>query len=160
PAGFPGFPPDATVTTGDRDYTPTPRSAALAGTYSWTASYAGDGNNFAAIDDGGDETTVVGKAQPHISTTASADGVVGVVTMSDTAHLTGGYTPGGTIHFVLSGPAGFAGYTQDVTVTSGDGDYSTTPFTATIAGTYTWTASYAGDGNNFAAIDDGGDETT
>src|SRR5262249_61764405 len=135
PAGFPGFPPDATVTTGDRDYTPTPRSAALAGTYTWTASYAGDGNNFAAIDDGGDETTVVGKAQPHISTTASADGVVGVVTLSDTAHLTGGHKPGGTIHLVLRGPAGVAGHPQGVTEDGGGGEEDANPLWGHVART-------------------------
>src|SRR3989449_10610873 len=34
---------------------------------------------------------------------------------------------------------------------SGNGDYSSGPFTATQAGTYHWRASYSGDGNNNAA---------
>src|SRR5437879_12811933 len=41
-------------------------------------------------------------------------------------------------------------FTSSATVT-GNGDYSSGPFTATQAGTYHWRASYSGDGNNNAA---------
>ena len=44
-----------------------------------------------------------GKAQPAITTTAAESGsVVGSATLTDTAHLTGGYNiSGGTISFTL-----------------------------------------------------------
>src|SRR5207245_1717955 len=60
--------------------------------------------------------------------------------------------PTGTISFTLYSDAGctVSVFTSSATVT-GNGDYSSGPFTATQAGTYHWRASYSGDGNNNAA---------
>src|SRR5262249_48014871 len=63
--------------------------------------------------------------------------------------------PTGTITFTLTGPNLLAVDTETVTV-NGNGDYTTpTGFAltaGTLAGTYSWTATYSGGPNNNAAI--------
>src|SRR5262249_23286438 len=108
---------------------------------------------------GSAEQTLVSAAQPTVLTTASPAVTLGTtaVTLSDSALLSGGYSPGGSIVFTLSGPGGFT-YTQTDTV-SGNGTYSasaTLPAAGAVAGTYTWTARYTGDPNNLSASDQGG----
>src|SRR5262249_18773279 len=77
--------------------------------------------------------------------------------LSDSAFLSGGQSPTGSIVFTLTGPGGFS-YTQTDAV-SGNGTYTastTLPTVGTVAGTYTWTAHYTGDANNNPANDQGG----
>jgi uncharacterized repeat protein (TIGR01451 family) len=134
----------------------------LAGTYTWTALYGGDGNNNPADDQGGAaEQTVVNSASPTIVTTTSPTEVelpiTAPVVVTDIADLEGGYYPTGSIVFTLTGPGGFSQTRTDPV--SGNGTYTasiTLPTTGTVAGTYTWTAHYGGDGNNNAASDQGG----
>src|SRR5262249_56639822 len=81
-----------------------------AGTYPWTAPYSGDANNTSADDQGGTaEQTVVSPAQPTLVTTASSNITLGTTapTLSDSAVLSGGYSPGGSMVFTLTGPGGF-----------------------------------------------------
>jgi len=87
-------------------------------------------------------------------------------TLNDTATLSGGFEPTGTILFELFPPAdttcaGTPVFSESVTV-SGNGDYSTTTgYTVPLAGpsgTYHWTASYSGDANNNAASSSCADE--
>ena len=164
PGGF-SFTQTDTV-SGNATYTastPLATTGTVAGTYTWTATYEGDVNNSAAIDQGGPtEQTLVSAASPKIVTTASPNvtlptGPPGTVTLSDSAVLSGGYFPGGSIVFTLTGPGGFS-FTQTDAV-NGNGAYTastTLPTTGTVAGTYTWTAHYVGDANNNAASDQGG----
>ncbi len=149
--------------SGNNTYTASttlPTTGTVAGTYTWTVSYAGDANNNAALDQGGPtEQTVVSPANPTLLTTASPALTLGTTapTLSDSAVLSGGYFPGGSIVFMVSGPGGFS-YTQTDTV-NGNNTYTastTLPTTGMVAGTYTWTVSYAGDANNNAASDQGG----
>lgn len=97
------------------------------------------------------------KALPDIATDASGAGSTGDE-LSDTAHLTGGDNPTGTITFTLYGPddedCETVIYTEVVDV-DGNGDYSTDgdglPVDGNIAltaGTYQWIAYYGGDDNN------------
>src|SRR5258708_20778780 len=74
------------------DYTTT-----APGTYYWVASYSGDGNNKAAATACGDnnEMSVVGKAQPSITTTAVTGVTVGDK-IHETATLTGLIHPTGS----------------------------------------------------------------
>ena len=72
-----------------------PTSGTVTGTYVWTATYSGDGNNLTATDtDTSSETTVVSSAVATVTTTASPTsvtlGTTGVV-LSDTADLEGAY---------------------------------------------------------------------
>jgi hypothetical protein len=137
-----------------------PTTGTVAGTYTWSVSYAGDANNQSAVDQGGaPEQTLVSPAQPTIVTTASPAVTLstGTVTLSDSAVLAAGYFPTGNLVFTLTGPGGFT-YTQTDTV-NGNGTYTastTLPTSGAVAGVYTWSASYAGNANNSSAIDQGG----
>ena len=136
------------------------------GTYYWGVSYAGDANNNSAGPTcGGDnETLTVIKASPSIVTTPSSGGLA-PVTVTDSATLSGGYSPSGSIEFKLYGPSATATCTgtpiDDEFVTiSGAGTYSTpNGFNATQGGTYWWVASYSGDGYNNAISSNCGDES-
>ena len=142
-----------------------PTTGTVAGTYTWSAAYSGDANNKVASETGSatnGEQTVVSTASPTIVTTASPTSVTlptgpsGTVTLSDSAVLSGGYYPTGSITFTLSGPDGFS-YSQTDPV-SGNGTYmasDTLPTTGTVAGTYTWSAAYSGDANNKVASETG-----
>ncbi|MBJ7347568.1 MAG: hypothetical protein JHC87_03230 [Thermoleophilaceae bacterium] len=93
------------------------------------------------------------KAAPALSSDASASVETGQ-TISDVAHLSGGFNPTGSIDFKLYGPddatcANPAIDSTSVTV-SGNGDYVAPAFTTTAAGVYRWVASYSGDANNDA----------
>jgi large repetitive protein len=140
-----------------------PTSGLAIGTYQWNATYGGDTNNSLASDiSASNERVTVSAASPTIVTTASSAvtlpaGPPGTVTVSDSALFSGGYFPTGSIVFTLSGPGGFS-YSQTDTV-SGNGTYTastTLPAAGQVSGTYTWTAHYAGDSNNAAAVDQGG----
>jgi hypothetical protein len=160
-----------TVTVnGDGTYTtPTgytlPTTAAVTGTYQWNASYtSGNGNNNDASDvDATDEQVPVSPASPAIATTPSpTSATLGTttVTLLDSAVLSGGYFPTGTITFSLVAPGGATVDTETVTV-DGNGTYTTPtgytlPTTGTVTGTYQWNASYAsGNGNNNDSSDVG-----
>ena len=101
-----------------------------------------------------------GKASPTLGTVPSAGGVIGTV-LNDTATLTGANSPTGSIVFNLYGPGTSCDttpiYTQTVSL-SGNSAATSPGFTTLAAGTYEWTASYAGDANNNAANSGCGEE--
>src|SRR5207253_20438 len=113
-----------------------------------------------ADDQGGAaEQTIVSPANPSIVTTASSAITLGTTppTITDSAFLSGGYSPTGSIVFTLKLGSTTVFTTSDPV--SGNGTYSasyTLPTTGTVTGTYTWSAHYSGDGNNNAADDQGG----
>lgn len=119
------------------------------GAYSFKAHYSGDSTYLAG--DAACEPLAVTKATPSISTTPSAGGTVGTV-LNDTATLTGGSSPTGSVTFKLFPPSdtsctGAPVYTNTDTASP----YATTGgYTSLVAGTYHWTADYAGDTNNNA----------
>ena len=86
---------------------------------------------------------------PSITTNAMpTSGTVEVTTLNDSAILSGGTNPTGTITFTLTAPNGSTAATETVSV-NGDSTYSTpTGVLATQVGTYYWVASYSGDSNN------------
>src|SRR5205807_8698245 len=102
--------------------------------------------------------------QPTSVTAASAPVLLGSgVRLNDTATLSGGFTPRGTIVFTLFAPNGAVAYTDTVSV-SGNGAYDTSigsnpgGFLPSVTGTYNWIAVYSGDPNNHAASSRFGDE--
>ena len=158
--GTPAFSTSVAV-NGNGSYLSSPAfTPTLVGTYRWIASYSGDTNNVAvsgACNDA-NESTLVNKDTPTLSTTASAGGVIGV-SVTDTASLANGTNPTGTITFSLYGPsatavcnAGNLVFTSNAITVNGNGSYgpSTPSFTPTAVGTYRWIASYSGDANNNA----------
>ena len=153
--GHPGVhhhPADRQV-SGNGDYTTTNATpASHSGTWSWTASYTGDGNNNTALSGCGSEPVTVTSNAPTLTTTPSAGGTVGAVVLNDTATLSGASSPTGTITFSLTNSAcsGTPFYTTIPAIAvTGDGDYKTADTTpANAAGTWYWTASYSGDATN------------
>ncbi|MGH9278986.1 MAG: beta strand repeat-containing protein, partial [Acidimicrobiales bacterium] len=156
-AGAVAFTNTKTV-TGNGQYTSNAFTPTVAGTYRWTASYSGDAGNTAvtAPCNAPNESvavTGVGPANPTLSTQASAGVALGGA-VTDTATLAGGTNPTGTITFNLFGPndatcSTAAVFTNTKTVT-GNGQYTSDPFTPTAAGTYRWAAAYSGDAGNTA----------
>lgn len=88
-------------------------------------------------------------AQPSISTSATASAALGE-SISDSATLSGGADPTGTITFTAYGPDGCSSgavFSSSVAV-NGNGSYGSGGFTPTQPGTYSWAATYSGDANN------------
>jgi hypothetical protein len=128
------------------------------GTYQWVATYSGDANNSGITSPCGatGESTVVTKAAPSIATQVSAPVNFGG-NISDSATISGGVSPTGTITFTFFQPGnptcnGIASDTIVVNV-AGNGTYSSGPVTPTAPGSYNWVAAYSGDANNAAVTE-------
>jgi hypothetical protein len=91
------------------------------------------------------------KPTPTISTVASPNTTHLGATVTDTATLSAGSNPTGTVTFRLFGPndstCGGAPVFTSTNALSG-GSATSDPFVPTTPGTYRWVASYSGDGNN------------
>ena len=154
-------PPAASSTvnvSGNSTYESQPFKPTAPGTYRWVASYSGDANNTGAGPSPcGDpaESVIVTPAlpptQPDLASTASPGAPAGSA-VTDSAQLSGGSNPTGTITFELYGPAdyfcGRAPIFSSTVAVAGNGTYTSASFTATQAGTYHWVASYSGDETN------------
>ncbi|MEA2232315.1 MAG: hypothetical protein QOD83_2131 [Solirubrobacteraceae bacterium] len=137
--------------------TSAPFTPTVTGTYHWVAAYSGDANNASAQGACNDanETTVVTRAAPSMTTNASANTTLGAGLLSDAATVSGRVNPqsGATIQFELFGPAdatctGAPIFTSTVAYPVAGGSVTSAPFTPTQAGTYHWIAAYSGDVNN------------
>src|SRR5439155_673255 len=140
-------------------------------TYHWLAFFnSSDPSNPATPSACADEPVVVSSAVPTIRTTQDpASGQVGVI-LNDSATLSGGVAPRGSILssvYVRSDPGDCqppALFTTSATVNSGNrtyaipSGYDTPPPTGAGSGTYSWTAHYSGDGSNNSADSVCGDE--
>jgi hypothetical protein len=120
-----------------------------AGTYNWEASYSGDTNNDPVSSPCSSETVSVTKATPTITTQTSGLTIIGNP-ISDTAFVSGGFDPTGSVTFTLYGPADPTCKHAVVSTTSGDlsGGEATSGSVLVGAGTYEWVATYTGDSNN------------
>src|SRR2546422_1870176 len=112
------------------------------------------------------ETSVVGKASPTVTTSATPQATAGG-TISDQATLAGGVGPTGTISFTVFGPnnatCALPGTPAGSAVVSGNGTYPSSAVPVLLAGTYRWIASYSGDVNNngfTTACNDAGETST
>lgn len=155
----PVFTSDAISVDGDGTYPSGPFTPEAAGTYRWIASYTGDDNNAGVTTQCGDENeTVIVRgdlATPELRTYASRDTFVGK-RVFDTAILTGGDNPTGTITFNLYGP-GDATCSRTPVFTSvvqvdGNDTYKSGDFRPRVPGTYQWVAEYSGDDNNEGVV--------
>ncbi len=111
--------------------------------YAHTGAVTMDSNNVSTCAGAG------GKASPAITTTPSGSVPAGG-NISDSAHLTGGAAPTGTVVFALFGPGDNACATPIATRTGvlSGGNAASGNVPASTAGTYNWVATYSGDANN------------
>ncbi len=156
-AGPPAFTSAPVGVNGNGTYVSPSFVPTSSGTYHWVATYSGDANNngrTTACNDPNETTTVV-PTVVQITTTASPSPSAPLGSaIGDTATLTGGTAPTGTVTFTLYGPndatcAGPPAFTATVPV-NGTGSYPSGPFTPSAAGTYRFRATYSGDVNNQA----------
>jgi hypothetical protein len=139
---------------GNGSYTSASFTPTVVGTYRWIAAYSGDANNppvATACNDANEDVVVSAVAPVTLTARASPDVKLGGQ-VSDTATLANGVNPTGTITFRLFGPGnatctGTATFTSTKPV-SGNGSYTSAPFTPSVVGTYRWIAAYSGDANN------------
>ncbi len=101
-----------------------------------------------------EQVDVIVPADPQLITSASAAVPLGGA-VHDTAFLSGGVKPTGTINFRLYNPGdrtctGSPAFTSTVAV-DGNGAYTSASFTPATAGAYGWVASYSGDARNHRA---------
>jgi len=101
------------------------------------------------------------KVQPSITTTQSAGGTIGV-SVNDTATVSGGLNPSGTVTFALFAPGDTTCSGTPVFISANQplsgGKASSGSFTPTATGTYEWVATYNGDDANLTAVSGCGDE--
>ncbi len=94
----------------------------------------------------------VPKAKPKIKTRVSKAEITVGTSVTDTATLSEGNNPTGTITFKVYGPndtacSGPVVFTDEATV-NGNGNYTSDAFTPDAVGTYRWIAGYSGDARN------------
>jgi len=151
-AGPPTF-TSTKVVSGAGSYLSDSVFGALPGTYQWVASYSGDADNApvrTACDDPDESVTVLPIGPVVLTTAATGPGPGGA--MFDTATVSGGALPSGTVTFHLFGPddptcAGPPAFSSTTPIL-GAGSYPSAPFVPPRAGVYRWVASYSGDVNN------------
>ncbi len=136
------------------------------GTYHWIAAYTPTGSTYNAVESScTSEPVTVSQAGPSISTTQTQGGSAPFA-VSDSATLTGGVNPTGSITFNL--------YPTSADCAAGTGSVftstvqlpSSAPFTVgsgnspalSAQGTYQWVAKYSGDANNASVSSACGDE--
>ena len=164
--GTVAFTSNAVTVNANGQYTSTPLfQPSFAGVYEWRAFYGGDANNVpvATTCDAAGEQSVVNKATPTITTSASGPTTIGGA-ISDTATLTGLVSPVITGSIIFRAYAPQANGSADTTcstlvftsnavaVNLGNNSYGPATFTPSgsppqIAGTYEWRAFYSGDAN-------------
>jgi len=125
--------------------------------YFFAATYNGDTRFLPITSPCGapNEEAKVMVATPQITTQASPAVARAGAPLQDTATLTGGFNPTGTITFNLYGPTDAKCEATPVftsnPVVNGNGNYLSGPYNANQPGTYRWRASYSGDANNAPA---------
>jgi hypothetical protein len=139
------------VTKGNGTYESPAISESTPGSYQWIATYSGDANNTSANGACNDpDEQVIIQAQPSISTTSSGTVTVGGQ-IHDTAHLSGGTSPTGTITFTLYAASDHlcsSALASNTATVSGNGEYNSPAVTSSSPGAFQWVASYSGDANN------------
>jgi hypothetical protein len=119
------------------------------GTYYWVASYGGDANNGSASSGTAAAPVTVSTATPSISTTQQPTTASVGSSIVDTATVSGGHNPTGTVTFKLyNNPdaTGTAVFTD--TEPLANGGATSAGYATTLAGTYYWVATYSGDSDN------------
>jgi hypothetical protein len=151
--GAPAY--EETVAVGDNGPYEPAGFAPGPGVYRWTVQYKGDGNNATAGlgCNASGQASAVGTID--VTLTASATGGTVGETVTATAAIGKGASPGGQIVFKAfppgdTGCSGAAAFSSTVPV-KGNGSYSSAPFSPTRVGAFRWTVAYSGDTNHAPA---------
>jgi hypothetical protein len=142
----------ATVVNGNGRYNSQAFTPTVSGVYRWRARYGGDADNHSAgltrCGDPLETVQVTVPSDPDLVTSSSQSVDVGGA-VQDTAFLSGGSNPRGTITFRLYGPLDTncsrpPVFTSTVDV-NGNGSYQSASFSPSATGGYRWVAHYSGD---------------
>ncbi len=141
--------------SGNGSYRSTAFVPSRAGTFRWTVNYTGDPNHAATSVGCGKAASDVSSASPSIASDVTQRLTVGT-SFEITATLQGGYAPTGTITFEIYQRVA-AGCAKPVVVgtvpATGNGTIRSGPLVARQPGSYSFTATYSGDGANQGATD-------
>ncbi len=121
----------------------------VTGTDYWVATYNGDSNNSAVSSGPALEPVSVVPTTPLINTSQQPASATAGTGIADTAAMTGGDNPTGTITFALYSNPNAAGtpiFTNIETLVGGSA--TSASFITSVAGTDYWVATYSGDTNN------------
>ncbi len=121
-----------------------------AGTYRWIARYGGDASNtpVSTVCADANQQVIVSPTTPAVAVSARQAGN----SISASATLTGGWSPTGTITFLVTGPndqfcGGAVAFTATVPV-NGAGVYNSGGFAPSAPGAYVFRVRYSGDAND------------
>lgn len=138
-------------------YNSGPFTPSLPGVYRFDAEYSGDVNDepaTAACGGPGETVSLPGASYPILTQRTVGNAIVGEQ-ITDTASISGGLAPTGTVTFRLFAPTDTSCSHGALAVSTvavvGDGSYSSDPFTTSALGDYRYTATYSGDGFNAPA---------
>src|SRR5262249_10371150 len=148
---------------GDGTYEPNngPYQITAPGTYYWTAKWNGGGTSQPVSSPCASETVNVSPALTALTTTPSPGSATVGSVVKDTASLTGGFSPSGSITFKLYPTSDCSANpvdTETVGVSGNNGYQTPTGYTPVVTGVYQWVASYSGDANNAPATSACGSE--
>jgi hypothetical protein len=124
-------------------------TATATGTVYWVATYNGDSNNSPFTSGTAVEPVVISKATPMITTSQQPPAAPMGTSIADTATVTGGFNPTGTVTFKLyNNPNGTGTPLFTDTEPLSGGMATSAGFSTTVPGTVYWVATYNGDANN------------
>lgn len=109
----------------------------------------------------------INPAMPNVTTVSNVTGTKTInFGVKDTATLSGGFFPTGTINFTLfkddTKPIDCSAENKihsELVAVDGNGNYMSSGVLITMSGNYSWVASYSGDGNNTEAVNSCNEET-
>ncbi len=145
--------PAAAAVSGEGNYPSGTFTPTVAGSYRWSAHFAGDPVN-ADADAECVALSTVSKAAPQLLGTATSVPRVGLQ-ITDSVVVSSGFEPSGKLVFRAFGPGdptcSNPPAAEEEIDLNGNGTYVSDPFEPATAGLYLWTVSYAGDANNLGA---------
>jgi uncharacterized repeat protein (TIGR01451 family) len=148
---------DTVPVSGDGDYTTAPYTPTTVGIYNWTATYTDAASDPPQLGRCGDanESVTIDRAIVSIASAASGQVTIGG-RVHDSARVSGGADPTGSVTFALYGPndgscVGAPVATHSIALNA-DGTATSPSVTPATAGAYVWSASYSGDLSNAPAV--------